>query len=146
MFFKKWCSWKFRNIHKKIPVLESLFLINFIKTESNTGVFLRIPFFTEHPRWLLLLFQCFPLFYSIFSIEINRNIDEKWVYFSSELLGYWFTSLHIHKKKRLITERIIRDYYLESCQTSIMRLFDINTNARQGPENPSAIVKTENSS
>ena len=40
--FQNRCSWKFRNIYKKIFVLESLKACNFIKKDSETGVFMWI--------------------------------------------------------------------------------------------------------
>ena len=38
------CSEKFRNVHRKTPVLESLFnfLVTLLKREPNTGIFLYI--------------------------------------------------------------------------------------------------------
>ena len=38
VFYKRICSWKFRNIHRKTPVLASTFLIK----DSNIGIFLWI--------------------------------------------------------------------------------------------------------
>ena len=50
VFYKKGCSKKFRNIHRKTPVLESLFnkvaklkacrLATYLKRDYNTGAFL----------------------------------------------------------------------------------------------------------
>ena len=52
------CSRKFRNIHRKTPVLRSFFKkVVFSKKGSNESVFLkflRTPFFAEHLRRLLL--------------------------------------------------------------------------------------------
>ena len=49
VFYKRSCSQKFRNIHRKTPVLESLFnnagarqTCNILKKDSNTSVFLWI--------------------------------------------------------------------------------------------------------
>ena len=54
-------SEEFRNIYRKIPVLESLQACNFIKKRLehrrfpvNISKFSRTPFFIEHLRWLLL--------------------------------------------------------------------------------------------
>ena len=54
-------SEEFRNIYRKIPVLESLQACNFIKKRLqhrrfpvNIANFSRIPFFIEHLRWLFL--------------------------------------------------------------------------------------------
>ena len=68
MSFKISVLKKFRNIHKKLPVLESIFnkvaglkASNFIKKETPAEVFLREycgsfkkQLFLEHLRWLLL--------------------------------------------------------------------------------------------
>ena len=64
----KQCSWKFRKIHRKTPVPESLFnKVVGLKPATllkkslwhrcfsvNFAKFLRTPFFTEHLWWLLL--------------------------------------------------------------------------------------------
>ena len=52
MFCKKSCSKKFRNIHKKTPVLESLFnKVAGLKRDSNTGVSCEcFEIFRKHPR------------------------------------------------------------------------------------------------
>ena len=67
VFYKK-VLLKFRKIHKKTPVPESLFYWNFIEKESllwhrcfpvNFAKFSRTPLFTKHLRWLLLLLLLF---------------------------------------------------------------------------------------
>ena len=58
---------KFRKIHRKILVLESLFLKKSLWHRYfpvNFARFLRKPFLTEHLRWLLLAFQSESTLYS----------------------------------------------------------------------------------
>ena len=63
---KNTCSWKFREFHRKKPVLGSYFnKVILIKRDSSTyfpvkfAEFFRTPFFTEHLRWLPLTAVCF---------------------------------------------------------------------------------------
>ena len=79
MFYKKSCSQQFCNIHRKIPVLQSLFnkakvlkAYNFIKKRHqhrffpvNIAKYLRKTFFTEHLQrlrlifiWMIVILQC----------------------------------------------------------------------------------------
>ena len=95
------CSKEFRNVHRKAPMLESLFnkvtcfqACNFIKKNLqyrcfpvNITKFLRTVFFIENLRWLLLnLFDC------------DESCDEEWAYW--RLFDGWqnifinFTRIH----------------------------------------------------
>ena len=95
------CSKEFRNVHRKAPMLESLFnkvtcfqACNFIKKNLqyrcfpvNITKFLRTVFFIENLRWLLLnLFDC------------DESCDEEWAYW--RLFHGWqnifinFTRIH----------------------------------------------------
>ena len=74
------------NIHRKTPVVESLFnkvgglwARNFIKRESNTGVFLWIlptfknTFFEERFRWLYLMIVHFSIKLESIAESLNQN-------------------------------------------------------------------------
>ena len=55
VFYRKSCSWKIHNIHRKTPALESL-----LKRDSNTDVFLWISRnFQEHLFWRTSANGCF---------------------------------------------------------------------------------------
>ena len=67
VFYKKWCSSKFRKCHRKTPVLES-FLMKFqawrsttlLKRDSNTVIFLwNLRHFEEHLFWGTSANGCF---------------------------------------------------------------------------------------
>ena len=118
------CSWKFRNFHRKAPVSEPLFnkvalfwVCNFIKKKLqhrcfpvNFVKFLRIPFFTEHLRWLILSFMRCNFEPKIFlECALSLSFPGRFPFFLCKTLGINYSSmLVLHSNNTLKTYNIIR--------------------------------------
>ena len=89
------CSWKFRNIHRKISVLESLFnkvldlkVCNFIEKilqhrcfPVKITKFLTTAFYIEHFWWLLLVCIC-PSFWCVYAYMHVYICDKYWYFWN----------------------------------------------------------------
>ena len=132
-FFQTRCSWRFCNIHRKTPVLESLFnkavglqSCDFIKKRLrhrcfpvNIAKFLRTAFFIEHLWWLFLNFL-----QNLLKITVKKIITQ-WRFSQKFLRNHFLVSAatflkitHFDVFHSFCFSLNISEVYLEPSQTS----------------------------